>query len=101
MERARGHRLELWIGALIADMRKYEGLIQQEKDRLKALKAEKKREDAEHKYQVCVCMLPTRQLCVVPRDLRPATFIHSGHIFSHKTPPATVIANAQPDSTST
>jgi hypothetical protein len=52
VERARSNRLELWIGALIADMRKYEGLIQDEKDRYEALKAEKKKEDAEHKYQV-------------------------------------------------
>lgn len=80
VERARSNRLELWIGALIADMRKYEGLIQDEKDRYEALKAQKKREDAEHKYQVRLRPWPTQHpTCRVPYPPPPAPALFLTH----------------------
>lgn len=52
VERARGDRLELWVGALISDKRSFDGEIKAREDAMETLKQQKKKEDKEHEYQV-------------------------------------------------
>ena len=52
VEREHSNRLELWVGALIADMRKFEKLLAEKDRKYAELQAQKKKEDDEHKYQV-------------------------------------------------
>jgi hypothetical protein len=51
-ERAHCQRLELWVASLLCDMRRFNGIIAAREADIETLKEQKKKDDAEHKYQV-------------------------------------------------
>src|SRR5689334_18899828 len=52
VEREHTYRLELWVGALIADMRKYDNMLSDKDEAYEALRQKGRREEEAHKYQV-------------------------------------------------